>query len=210
LAKESFFIILLDTFVAIASGFIIFPACAAFGIDVDAGPSLVFITLPRVFDCMPGGIVWGTVFFVFLAIAALSTLIAVFENLVAFGIDEWKLNRVTSCIIFGAVLLVFALPCIFGFNIWSSFAPLGKGTNILDLEDFIVSENLLPLGAFFVVIFCLNRWGWRDDGFLKELSRSNGFKPGRIFIFYMRWIIPPIVLLIWVIGLLKRFFPELL
>ena len=210
LAREGVYIIVLDTVVAIASGLIIFPACASFGINADSGPSLVFITLPRVFDSMAGGNFWGTLFFIFLSIAALSTLIAVFENLVAFGIDEWKLSRGKSCLIFGAVLMVFSLPCIFGFNLWSSFHPLGGSSNVLDLEDFIVSDNLLPLGALYITIFSMNRWGWAGNGFYKELAKGNGLKPGSVMTFYMRWILPVLILAIWVIGLLKKVYPQIL
>ena len=210
LAREGVYIIVLDTIVAIASGLIIFPACAAFNIQPDEGPALVFMTLPHVFNSMPGGIIWGTLFFVFLAIAALSTLIAVFENLVAFGIDEWKWSRIKSCAVFGGILLVFSLPCIFGFNIWSHIHPLGGDSDILALEDFIVSDNMLPLGAFLLTLFCMNRWGWRGNGFYKELALGNGLRLSKPLTFYMRWILPVIIILIWVLGLLKKIWPNIL
>ena len=210
LPKEGLWIILLDTIVAVTSGLIIFPACQSFGIEADSGPSLVFITLPNVFNNMAGGVFWGGLFFVFLCMAALSTLIAVFENLVAFGMEEMRWSRVKSGMIFGVILLVFALPCIFGFNIWQHIHPLGGESSILDLEDFIVSDNLLPLGAFFMTIFCMNRCGWHNDGFYKELSIGNGRTPGKLLTCYLRWILPVIILLIWLIGILKKIFPEVL
>lgn len=208
LAREAIYIIVLDTFVAIASGLVIFPACAAFNIEVSSGPPLVFITLPHVFNSMAGGAFLGTLFFVFLSIAALSTLVAVFENLVAFGMDEWKFSRGKSCLIFGVTVLIFSLPCILGYNIWSWVKPFGGSSNILDLEDFIVSDNLLPLGAFMLTIFCMNRWGWRGNGFNRELAKGNGIKLHGIIIFYIRWILPLIILAIWIIGLIKKFCPH--
>ena len=205
LSREGIWIIALDTMVAIASGLIIFPACAAFNIQPDAGPSLVFITLPNVFANMAWGNMWGFMFFIFLSIAALSTLIAVFENLVAFGMDEWMWSRKKSCWIFGAVLAVLSMPCILGFNLWQNIQPLGAGSSVLDLEDFIVSNNLLPLGALFITVFCTRRYGWMN-GFFNEL----GLVPGKIILFYLRWILPMIILLIWLIGWQQKFFPDLL
>jgi NSS family neurotransmitter:Na+ symporter len=122
--------------------------------------------------------------------------------------DEWKLSRVKSCLIFGLTVLNFSLPCILGFNIWSGFKPFGGNSNILDLEDFIVSDNLLPLGAFMLTIFCMNRWGWRGNGFNRELAKGNGIKLHGIMIFYIRWILPLIILAIWIIGLIKKFCPH--
>ena len=206
LKKEGFWIILLDTTVAVCSGLIIFPACAAFGIQANAGPSLVFVTLPNVFNNMPGGTVWGLLFFIFLSIAALSTLIAVFENLVAFGMDEWQWNRRRSCTVFGILLMILSLPCILGFNCWQKFQPLGSNSNILDLEDFLVSDNLLPLGALYMTIFCMNRCGWGSKNFFSELSGANNVNtPSKVLIFYLRWLLPLIILGIWFTGLGKRF-----
>lgn len=205
LVKESTWIILLDTFVAVASGLIIFPACASFNIKPDAGPSLIFITLPSVFDSMNGGALWGFIFFIFLSIAALSTLIAVFENLVAFGMDQWRWSRKYSCGIFGILLTVFSLPCIFGFNIWKNFHPLGNSSNILDLEDFIVSDNLLPLGALYLTVFCMNRYGWGAENFLSAASNGRVRKSTKGLYFYLTWVLPVMIFVIWLIGLARRF-----
>ena len=155
LFQEGLWIILLDTVVAVASGLIIFPCCAAFGVNPDAGPKLIFVTLTKVFGNMHFPYLWGGLFFLFLSVAALSTLIAVFENLVAFGMDEFKWSRKKSCGIFFITLLILSMPCVLGFNYWQGFEPLGKGSNILDLEDFIVSSNLLPLGALYLTVFCM-------------------------------------------------------
>ncbi len=205
LPAEGVWIISLDTLMAICSGLIIFPCCAAYAIAPNAGPSLIFITLPNVFHNMEGGPFWGFLFFLFLSIAAVSTLIAVFENLAAFGMDEFRWSRKKSCSIFGIILAALSMPCILGFNLWQKFRPLGKDSNVLDLEDFIVSDNLLPLGALYLTIFCSNRFGWGSENFYKELNTGKGWKFPHFFIPYMRWGLPAIILAIWVIGIVKRF-----
>lgn len=205
LLTEGCWIVLLDTIVAIASGLIIFPACAAFGIQPDAGPSLIFITLPNVFHNMAGGIFWGILFFIFLAIAALSTLVAVFENLAAFGMDQWSWSRKKSCLIFAALLAVLSLPCILGFNLWKNIQPLGNGSTILDLEDFIISDNLLPLGALYTAIFCMNRYGWGKENAFAEINTGKGLKFPLKTACYLTYILPLIIFAIWLLGLGKRF-----
>lgn len=205
LAAEGRWIVILDTIVAICGGLIIFPACFAFDIKPTAGPSLIFITLPNVFHQMRGGDVWGIIFFVFMSIAALSTLIAVFENLVALGIDEFKWNRVKSCSVFGLFLAVLSIPCVLGFNVWSGFQPFGNGSCVLDLEDFIVSDNLLPLGALYLSIFCMSGKGWGAKKFFRELNTGRGKKYRRYWIPYLRWCVPVIIFAIWLIGILGKF-----
>ncbi len=205
LPQEGVWIIILDTFMAICSGLIVFPACAAFNVDPGAGPALIFVTLPNVFRNMSGGAVWGCIFFIFLTIAALSTLVAVFENLVAYGMDEYRWSRKKSCTVFGLLLAVLSLPCIFGFNIWNGIQPLGDDSTILDLEDFIVSSNLLPLGAFCLTIFCTRKAGWGMDHFYSELNTGKGWHFPRLCQGYMRWILPAVILCIWMLGLMKQF-----
>lgn len=206
LPQEASIIIGLDTFVAICSGLIIFPCCFAFNVEPGAGPSLIFITIPQIFQDASYGSLRGFVFFIFLSIAALTTLIAVSENIIAFGIDQLKLSRRKSTLLTGAMLAVLSLPCLFGFNIWSSFEPLGKGTCILDLEDFIVSANLLPLGALMLLIFCTRRYGWGLDNFLAEANTGHGIKlPRKFFAFYISWVLPIIIVALWIIGILKQF-----
>ena len=201
LFQEGLWIILLDTLVAIASGLIIFPSCMAYGVNPDAGPQLIFITLPQVFRNMSYPQVWGSLFFIFLAIAALSTLVAVFENLVAFGMDEFHWNRRKSSLIFGIILGILTLPCILGFNLWQNFQPLGEGSTILDLEDFIVSANLLPLGAVYLVFFCLNRSGWGKENCFAELNTGKGWKLTPRITGYIKFVIPAAVLLLWLVGI---------
>ena len=205
LPNEGLWIVIFDTLVAICAGLIIFPSCYAYDVQPGAGPSLIFITLPQVFKNMAAGPVWGILFFLFLTIAAFSTLVAVFENLAAFGIDELKWTRRKSCIVFGLALAVCSLPCILGFGVWSHIQPLGKGSNILDLEDFIVSDNMLPLGAFMLSIFCSWRFGWGQENFYTEINTGKGLKFPRGLGFYLKWILPVIILAIWLIGLYKKF-----
>ena len=140
-------IVILDTFVALMAGFIIIPACFAYGVQPDAGPSLLFITLPNVFNNMAGGRVWGTCFFIFMSFAALSTIIAVFENIISFYMDMGGWSR-KKAVVFNIVLIIaLSLPAVLGFNLLSGFQPMGAGTSVMDLEDFLVSYNLLPLGS---------------------------------------------------------------
>ena len=205
LFQEGVVIVVLDTCVAIASGLIIFPSCMAFGIDAGSGPELIFVTLPKVFESMKFGFFWGILFFVFLMVAALSTLIAVFENLVAFGMDEFKWDRKISCAVFGGALMVLALPCIFGFNIWSGFHPLGGSSTVLDLEDFIVSSNLLPLGGVYLLIFCFSRYGWGVEKLYDELNAGKGWKFPLWMKNYIKFVIPVLILLLWGTGIWKVF-----
>ena len=205
LAQEATIIIGLDTFVALCAGLIIFPCCFAFDVEANAGPGLIFVTLPRIFLSMPHGRFFGSVFFLFMSIAALTTLVAVTENLIAFGIDELHLKRRASTVITTILLFVLSLPCVFGFNLWASFQPFGKGTNVLDLEDFIVSDNLLPLGSLCVVLFCTHKWGWGREKFYEEANTGNGFKLPKEIAWYLTYVLPAIILLIYIIGLCKRF-----
>ena len=206
LFQEGLWIILLDTVVAVASGLIIFPCCAAFGVNPDAGPKLIFVTLTKVFGNMHFPYLWGGLFFLFLSVAALSTLIAVFENLVAFGMDEFKWSRKKSCGIFFITLLILSMPCVLGFNYWQGFEPLGKGSNILDLEDFIVSSNLLPLGALYLTIFCMYKSGWGSDNSFAEINTGKGWKIPVWMKYYIRLVIPAMVFLLWMLGVVEKFF----
>lgn len=199
LTGESMTITALDTFVALMAGLIIIPACFAFGIDPDAGPSLIFITIPNIFAQMRGGRLWGSLFFIFLFFAALSTVVAVFQNLVAFLCDQFGWDTKKSVFVNALLVIALSMPCVFGYNIWSSFAPFGEGTAILDLEDFIVSNNLLPLGSLCFVLFCTRSNGWGWDSFIKEADAGKGrkFWYGR---FYTSWIIPVIIVVIYLKG----------
>jgi NSS family neurotransmitter:Na+ symporter len=205
LPKEGLWIIFLDTVVAISAGLIIFPCCATFSVSPDAGPSLIFITLPQVFTKMAGGRIWGSLFFIFLMIAALSTLVAVFENLVAFLIDEYKIERKKSTVICFITVGIMMLPCIMGYNILSNIHPLGGNSTILDFEDFIVSDNLLPLGALTLSIFCTRRYGWGGDNFFEEVNCGKGIKLAKKFVLpYMKWVLPVVIIALWAIGISKK------
>ncbi len=197
---EACYIVALDTFVALMAGFIIIPACFAYGVEPGAGPGLVFITLPNIFAQMPGGQIWCTLFFVFMTFAAASTLIAVYENIIAFGMEVFDWNRSRSTIINAVIVLIFSLPCILGFNEWSWLQPMGKGTCVLDFEDFIVSSNLLPLGSLIYLLFCTRSNGWDWDGFATEANTGIGAKLPNCIRWYMSNVIPMIIVIIYLKG----------
>ncbi len=201
LLGESLRIAALDTFVAIMSGLIIFPACFAYGINPGAGPELIFITLPNVFIQMPGGRIWGTFFFLFMTFAAFSTIIAVFENIIACCMDKWNISRKKSALINGVIILIASLPAVFGYNIWSSFQPRGAGSTVLDLEDFIVSNLLLPGGSLIFLLFCVTKWGWGFDKYLAETNTGTGVKFPKALRGYVTFVLPCIILVILVLGL---------
>jgi NSS family neurotransmitter:Na+ symporter len=205
LMGEAVNVAVLDTFVAFTSGLIIFPACFAYGINPGAGPALIFQTLPTVFNHMPLGRLWGSLFFVFMSFAALSTVLAVFENIIACVMDLTGWKRVKTCVVVGIGMLILSLPCVFGYNIWSGFAPFGEGTAILDLEDFVVSNLLLPLGALIFTLFCVTRYGWGWKAFMTEANTGKGLKVRP----WMRWVftiaVPVIIVIIFVMGLVSFF-----
>lgn len=208
LSGEAISIAVLDTFVAIMAGLIIIPACFSFGIEPDSGPSLIFITLPNIFNQMSGGRIWGSLFFLFLAFAALSTVIAVFENIISFALDLWGWSRKKAVIINIFAVILLSMPCILGFNVLSGFTPLGKGTSIMDLEDFLVSSNILPLGSIVYVMFCTSNNGWGWNNFIKEANEGKGMKfPSKIR-WYMTYIIPVIVVVIYLKGYYDLFKPQ--
>lgn len=201
LLGESLRIAVLDTFVAIVSGLIIFPACFAYGVDPGAGPELIFITLPNVFSSMPGGNIWGSLFFLFMTFASFSTIIAVFENIIACCMDKWKISRRKASVINGILLLIASLPCVLGYNVWSSFQPRGAGSAVLDLEDFIVSNLLLPAGSLIFLLFCVTRWGWGFDRYLEEANAGAGVTIPRFLKGYVTWVLPCVILIILILGL---------
>lgn len=206
LTSESAWIVMLDTFVALTAGFIIFPACFAFNVQPDAGPGLIFITLPNIFNDMAGGRFWGTLFFVFMSAAALTTVIAVQENIIAFFMDSYEWSRKKSTLVNFVLLTLLTLPCILGFNVWSWIQPLGAGSSILDLEDFLISNNILPLGSFMFILFCTHRYGWGWDNFVAEADTGEGLKFPRILRFYLTWILPVIFVIIFIEGYIQKFF----
>lgn len=198
LPSESIKICILDTFVAITAGLIIFPACFSYGVEPNQGPALIFVTLPNVFVNMAGGRIWGTLFFMFMTFACFSTVIAVFENLISFCIDMFNMSRTKSVIINAIIMLIGCLPCIFGFNLLSGFNILGKG--VLDIEDFAVSNILLPVGAFLYSLFCSTKFGWGFDGYLNECNQGEGIKFPRFFKPYIKYVLPVLVLIVFISG----------
>lgn len=204
LLGESLNVCILDTLVAFVAGLIIFPACFSFQVDAGSGPGLVFVTLPNVFNVMPGGRLWGTLFFLFMSFAALTTIIAVFENIVSFAMDSgWSRKKAVSINIF--LILLLSLPCALGFNVFSFLEPLGANTTIQDLEDFIVSNNMLPLGSLLYLLFCTSRYGWGWKAFLEEANTGKGLKFPSILRIYISYFLPCIVLFIFVQGYMDKF-----
>lgn len=206
LTGEAVSVTLLDTGVALMAGLIIFPACFAYNVQPDSGPSLIFITLPNVFQSMTGGRIWGSLFFLFMTFAAMSTIIAVFENIISFAMDLTGCSRKRAVIVNFIAIVVLSMPCVLGFNVWSGFMPLGEGTNVLDLEDFIVSNNLLPLGSLVYLLFCTSRYGWGFQNFMKEANTGNGIKFPVWARVYVSCILPLIVLFIFAEGYISKFF----
>ena len=205
LAGEAINITILDTSVALMAGFIIIPACFAFGIEPGAGPSLVFITLPNIFAQIAGGRIWSALFFLFLFFAALTTIIAVFENLIAIKIDLFGWSRKKSVIVCAAAIIILSMPAVLGYNVLSGIAPLGEGTTIMDFEDFIVSNNLLPLGSLGYVLFCTRKNGWGWMNFQKEANEGEGFHFPAGLKWYVSWCVPVIIMIIYLKGYYDMF-----
>lgn len=200
LVGESVRICALDTFVALMSGLIIFPACFSFGVEPDAGPSLIFVTLPNVFVNMAGGRIWGALFFLFMTFASFSTVIAVFENLLAGCIDNFGWSRKKASIVNCIFVLIASLPCVLGYNVWSDFHMIGE-RDVLDSEDFLVSNLLLPVGSLVFLLFCVTKWGWGFDQYLKEANTGQGLKLSKHLKYYFRFVLPVLILIILVQGL---------
>ncbi len=206
LTGESMYIIFLDTFVALVAGLIIFPSCFAYGVDVGAGPGLIFISLPNTFNHMVLGRLWGTCFFVFMSFAALSTVVAVFEHIIANLYDVWGIDRKKASLINMIAIFLLSIPCVLGFNLWAGFVPLGKGTCVLDLEDFLVSNNILPLGSLVYLFFCTNRYGWGWDKFISEANEGKGIRMSPALKGYLTYVPVVIVLVVFLYGYYEKFF----
>lgn len=206
LTGEGFRVLALDTFVATMAGLIIFPACMSFGVDAGSGPGLVFVTLPNIFNAMDNGQIWGTLFFVFMNFAALSTIIAVFENIVSFSIDLFQWSRRKSVILNFIIIVIGSIPCAIGFSILSGFQPLGPGSAMLDLLDFLVSNVIMPLGSLVFLFFCTRKIGWGWKNFIAEANAGKGLSFPKKAKFYVSWILPLIVIFIFLFGLWEKLF----
>ena len=202
LTSEAVRICALDTFVAISAGLIIFPACFSYGVSPDAGPSLIFITLPNVFTGMAGGRVWGTLFFLFMTFASFTTVVAVFENIIASMMELFRMNRRRACVVGAVFILLASVPCVLGFNLWSGFQPLGAGSTVLDGEDFIVSNLLLPIGSLIYLLFCVTKWGWGFDKYLEEANAGKGICLPRTLKPLLQFVLPILIVVIIVQGLI--------
>ena len=181
---------------------VVFPACFSFGISPDSGPSLIFITLPNVFVSMTGGRIWGSLFFLFMSFASLSTVIAVFENIIACTMELLNIDRKKAVMINFVVITVLSLPCALGFNVLSNIQPLGAGSTILDLEDFIVSNLLLPLGSLVYLLFCTSKYGWGFKNYQKEANIGKGLKVPDKMQFYVTVILPIVVIFVFISGII--------
>lgn len=203
LMGEAVNVAVLDTVVAFVAGLVIFPSAFAFGVDPGQGPALIFVTLPNIFNAMQGGRLWGALFFVFMSFAAMSTVIAVFQNIIAFPMDKWGWDRKKSLLINLFAIFILSIPCLLGFNLWAGFQPLGG--SVLDFEDFIVSSNLLPLGSLIYLLFCVSKRGWGWDKFVAECDAGEGIRFPRWAKGYMTWVLPWIVLFIFAMGYWQKF-----
>lgn len=201
LAGEGVRICALDTFVAIMAGLIIFPACFSYNVEVNAGPSLIFITLPNVFINMSGGRIWGSLFFLFMTFASFSTVIAVFENIMSFCIDMFGWSRNKAALINCIVILIASLPCVLGYNVWSNLHLIG-GRDVLDSEDFIVSNLLLPIGSLIYLLFCVTKWGWGFEKYCEEANTGDGIKISKKLKPYFQFILPILIVFILIQGLI--------
>ena len=205
LLGEAVSITALDTSVALTAGFIIIPACFAFGIEPGSGPSLIFITIPNIFAQIPGGALWGGLFFLFLTFAAFTTVVAVFENIISFDMDLFGWSRNRSVAVSAVLIILLSVPCVLGFNVLAGFQPLGEGSTIMDLEDFIVSNNLLPLGSLGYVLFCTRKNGWGWENFLAEANTGKGPHFPKGLKNYVAYGIPLIIMVIYLKGYYDKF-----
>lgn len=206
LLGEAVHVAVLDTFVAIVAGLIIFPACFSFNVAADSGPSLIFITLPNIFNHMAWGRLWGSLFFVFMAFAAFSTVLAVFENIISCGMDLTGASRKKVAGVNIILMILLSLPCVLGYNLWSGFMPFGDGSAVLDLEDFLVSNLWLPLGSLIYLLFCTSRYGWGWKNFKDEANQGRGLKVKDGMRIYVTYILPIVVLIIFALGIKDKFF----
>ena len=201
LPGEAVRICILDTFVALMAGAIIFPACFTFGVAPGEGPALIFQTLPPLFVNMSGGRFWGTLFFLFMVFASFSTVLAVFENILAVCMDTFGISRKKAVLINGVLLALLSLPCVFGYNIWSDFHPI-LGKDVLDSEDFLVSNLLLPIGSLVYLLFCVSKWGWGFDKYVAEANKGEGLKFAKWLKPYFQFVLPALIVVIFLQGLL--------
>lgn len=205
LSGEAVNVMVLDTLIALVAGIIIIPACFAYGVNPDAGPSLLFITLPNIFSHMPGGQIWGTLFFVFMSFAALSTVIAVFENIISISMDLFHWERKTALWHNLVGISLLSMPAVLGYNLWSGVQLLGEGTTIMDVEDFLVSYNILPLGSLMFVLFCTKKNGWGFTNFVNEVNHGTGIRFPQGLKRYMQYVLPIIILVIYFKGYYDMF-----
>ncbi len=205
LLGEAVNVAVLDTFVAITAGLIIFPACFSFGVAADSGPRLIFITLPNIFNHLTLGRLWGSLFFVFMSFAAFSTVLAVFENIISCGMDLTRKSRRQVCTANAVLMVLLSLPCVLGYNLWSGFTPFGEGSAVLDLEDFLLSNIILPAGSLLYLLFCTRSSGWGWKNFMEEANEGGGMKIKNGIRFYCTYILPAVIVFIFIWGIVDKF-----
>lgn len=205
LTGEAIWIAGLDTFVGLMAGLIIFPACFSFGVSPGAGPGLIFVTLPNIFNGMDGGRIWGALFFVFMAFASLTTVIAVFENIISYSVDVWGMPRKNAVVLHCIAMWILSLPCALGFNLLDFVQPLGQGSTILDLEDFLLSNNMLPIGGLLFLLFCCHRRGWGWNNFISEVDQGSGARFPAFLRGYLTWVLPCLIFILFVAGYIDKF-----
>ena len=201
LYSEAGRICILDTFVAIVSGLIIFPACFSYSVEPDAGPALIFLTLPKIFAEMPGGMIFGTLFFLFMTFASFSTVITVFENLITAAIDNFGWSRKKAVAVNFVFILIASLPCVLGYNVWSNVHLIG-GRDVLDSEDFLVSNLLLPIGSLIYLLFCTSKLGWGFENYRRECNKGKGIKLPKGLGVYLKYVLPVLIAVILISGLI--------
>ncbi len=205
LAVECVWIIAMDTFVALCAGLIVFPICKSYGIDVAAGPGLLFVSLPNAFNGMHAGRFWGVLFFFFMSLAALTTIVAVFENLIAYLQEEHRMSRRAATLCVGCSVAVLSLPAVLGYNVLSFVHPMGGNSTIVDFEDFVVSQNLLPFGSLILVLFCFAKSAWGRERFIAELEEGQRWRMPRAILVYWRYILPLVILFVFFMGYYSMF-----
>lgn len=205
LFSEGMTLTILNTVVAVLSGFIIFPACFSYGVQPDSGPGLVFISLVSVFSNMAYGQVWGAVFFLFMLFASVSTLIAVFENIIAICMEIFDISRVKSVVYNCIVIILLGIPCLLGYNLWSDIQPLGAGSTILDTYDFILSKNILPYGTLCYILYVVLKRGWGFDNYLKEANTGIGIKIPLWALNYYKFVLPVVIVVLFLQGYVEIF-----
>lgn len=205
ISTEAITLTILNTIVALLAGFVIFPACFSYNVEPAQGPQLVFITLTSVFSNMEYGNIWGGIFFLFMLFAAVSTLIAVFENIIAISVEVFNISRLRSVVINCIVILILGIPCLLGYNVWKDVHPIGPQSTILDAYDFVLSKNILPFGTLCYILYISYKRGWGFDNYFKEVNQGQGIKISYLAKYYYMTVLPIVVIALFIMGYVEFF-----